>query len=236
MNNPILWVILLAPFFFFALTLSFGLSAQKEAKISYRFSQYFPYELFQGKKNYTLPARVFAGLTATSLLFGPIYGMVFLPSSAFLLSNLGFLWFLCALTDCAAALIYALTWIPLSKEKLHLSLFFAESATLSILHSAYFFFFFSGYRKGALVNGNPLLIAAIVSVLLFLLSFLPLLNPKLKDYAKLEAHTLPDGSVELRRPKIFPLAASEWWEILLGLLGFLTDGILLMWLAITLNQ
>ena len=42
MNNPILWVILLAPFFFFALTLSFGLSAQKEAKISYRFSQYFP--------------------------------------------------------------------------------------------------------------------------------------------------------------------------------------------------
>jgi hypothetical protein len=47
MNNPILWVILLAPFFFFALTLSFGLSAQKEAKISYRFSQYFPYELFQ---------------------------------------------------------------------------------------------------------------------------------------------------------------------------------------------
>ena len=86
------------------------------------------------------------------------------------------------------------------------------------------------------MNGNPLLIAAIVSVLLFLLSFLPLLNPKLKDYAKLEAHTLPDGSVELRRPKIFPLAASEWWEILLGLLGFLTDGILLMWLAITLNQ
>ncbi|MDD5884410.1 MAG: hypothetical protein PUC66_00010 [Erysipelotrichaceae bacterium] len=236
MNDPLYWVAILSPFFFFALTLSFGLSAQKEAKISYRFSQYFPYELFQGKKNYTLPARICAGLTATSLFFAPVYSLFFLPSTEFLRSNLGFLWFLCALTDGAVALIYALTWIPLSKEKLHLSLFFAESATLSILHSAFFFFYFSKYQRNILDDSTPLLYAAILSAIFFLLSFVPLLNPKLKDYAKLEAHALPDGSVELCRPKIFPLAASEWWEILFGLLGFLTDGILMAWLAITLNQ
>ena len=234
MNDPLFWVAILSPFFFFAITIAFGLAKQKAMNIPYRFTQYFPYELFLGKTSYQWENRMSEGLVLLSSFAAPLYLSFHLPP--ILSSSRPFLYFLFGLMGVEAILFYVLTWISLAKERLHLLLFFLEVLLLSLLHSAFFFFYFSKYQRNILDDSTPLLYAAILSVVFFLLSFVPLLNPKLKDYAKLESHTLPDGSEELRRPKIFPLAASEWWDILFGLLGFLTDGILMAWLAITLNQ
>ena len=64
--------------------------------------------------------------------------------------------------------------------------------------------------RKALENKALPLTFAVLSFLFALLSFLPLLNPKLNNYSKMENVTEKDGSSHLERPKYFVMAYSEW--------------------------
>ena len=65
------------------------------------------------------------------------------------------------------------------------------------------------------------LIIGIITTLLSILQILIILNPKLKDWAKLEAFVDENKNINYRRPKIFILALSEWLTFLLSTIGLI---------------
>lgn len=61
----------------------------------------------------------------------------------------------------------------------------------------------------------------ILSSFLTLIEILTIINPKLKDWAKLESTKNDSGEIEYKRPRFFPLAYSEWITFVISTLGLI---------------
>lgn len=178
---------------------------KKEENLPFSFRQYFLYEGFGGRKNNLL--RI---LQSSFLLLNVLSSILFyfLPIDQSLTSKYYFL-LLAIFFLVADVLYFFLTFVDFRKEKLRIALFMFFGAFITIANGMGGFILLSISRK-ALENKALPLTFAVLSFLFALLSFLPLLNPKLNNYSKMENVTEKDGSSHLERPKYFVMAYSEW--------------------------
>ena len=178
---------------------------KKEENLPFSFRQYFLYEGFGGRKNNLL--RI---LQSSFLLLNVLSSILFyfLPIDQSLTSKYYFL-LLAIFFLVADVLYFFLTFVDFRKEKLRIALFMFFGAFITIANGMGGFSLLSISRK-ALENKALPLTFAVLSFLFALLSFLPLLNPKLNNYSKMENVTEKDGSSHLERPKYFVMAYSEW--------------------------
>ncbi len=95
-----------------------------------------------------------------------------------------------------------------SKEKGHFMLFVALSFLMAVAIMTEGMTFLN-LRSFSISEEWTVAFSIALFVLSAFLVFLPL-NPKLRDWYRLEATTNKDGSVHYKRPKIFVLAFSEW--------------------------
>lgn len=65
------------------------------------------------------------------------------------------------------------------------------------------------------------LTVGVFSFLLAILQILVILNPRLKDWAKLDSKRSDSGEITYSRPKLFPLAYSEWLTFIISTLGLI---------------
>ena len=178
---------------------------KKEENLPFSFRQYFLYEGFGGRKNNLL--RI---LQSSFLLLNVLSSILFyfLPIDQSLTSKYYFL-LLAIFFLVADVLYFFLTFVDFRKEKLRIALFMFFGAFITIANGMGGFILLSISRK-TLENKALPLTFAVLSFLFALLSFLPLLNPKLNNYSKMENVTEKDGSSHLERPKYFVMAYSEW--------------------------
>lgn len=196
--------------------ITYALIVKKEEKEPFSFRSYFSYEFFpKDKKNtHYLILRIIEGFAFSVNVLPGLYGLLSLHqwdlNSALLFIAL----FLAGLTFGVGQ--YLLSVIDLSFAKQHLSLFFATDASLILFAGMGGFYFLAVYRN---LNELPILILAILLFLVLLFSVAFVLNPKIKDWGKMEKQENEDGSVSYRRPKRFVLPYSEWGLALLSILS-----------------
>ncbi len=195
----LLTILLPACFLFLALT-------QKKSKDRFSFRSYFSYELFPPKESKLYyPLRVLEGLSLLTGILPGLYGLFAIQQF-----DLNYSLFFVGLS--LAGIIaplgqYFLSYIDLSFAKQHLSLFCVTGIGEILFCGMSGFYFAAVYRNLRDV------FSLIVTIFLFLglfASVLLLINPKLKDWAKLEKSVSEDGSVSYCRPKRFVLPYSEW--------------------------
>lgn len=191
--------------------------SKKEENIPFNFRQYFLYEAFEGKRNNLLRTLQSAFLLLNVFVSTLFY---FLPIDETLTSKNYFLLF-AAFFLLADILYFFLSFVNFRNEKLRVSLFMFFGAFLAMGNGMGGFILLSISRK-TLENKALPLTFAVLSFLFALFSFLPLLNPKLNNYSKMENVTEKDGSSHLERPKYFVMAFSEW------ILSFLLEGSFLL--------
>ncbi len=196
---------------------AFALFSKKKSNDAFSFRSYFSYELFSSEKKdfsyYIL--RIIGGLAYLCPVLSGIYGLILVSSrgdstSSFFVGSFTFFAFLFALFE------YLLTYFDLSYEKRHLSFFFLSGSSLIIFSGMAAFYFLAIYRNIYLPSSLFIVIALFLIVLL---SVAVLLNPKLKDWGKMEKVTKNDGSVGYVRPKRFILPYSEWALLLMAFLS-----------------
>lgn len=201
------------------LTLLFAsYSFKRNVGDEFNIRQYFPYEAFEGEKSKTSFLRVIEILIILTNIFGNI-ALFFMDHDETLLSKYYFL-ILIGISTLLGVVILFISIIPLKEEKLHVFLFFALSALLAIENGAAGWIFI-GAMKNSIDGGVLDMSFAIVAFLLAFLSFCPLINPKLKDYATLIPTTNEDGTVSMKRPKYFVMAFSEWLLLILNEISFI---------------
>lgn len=178
---------------------------KKEENLPFSFRQYFLYEGFGGRKNNLL--RI---LQSSFLLLNVLSSILFyfLPIDQSLTSKYYFL-LLAIFFLVADVLYFFLSFVDFRREKMRIALFMFFGALITISNGMGGFILLSISRK-TLENKALPLTFAVLSFLFALLSFLPLLNPKLNNYSKMENVTEKDGSSHLERPKYFVMAYSEW--------------------------
>ncbi len=155
----------------------------------------------------------------TALSFAPLF--VITP----LISEFGDLGFLTILITCVFGLTaicncllfffdarYTKTHMILVTVAMSLALLANALATLlSVL-------VYKNYMETA--TQHPIsLVCAVVSGLLAISMLALAINPKLKNWAKLEEHDNPDGEKSYSRGKVFILALTEWLTLCLSVLG-----------------
>ena len=204
---------ILLPLAFFA----FSLFSKKKNDEPFSFRSYFSYELFSSKKKgfayYAL--RIIGGLAYLCPALSGVYGLLLVSSrgdstSSFFIASFTFFAFFFALFE------YLLTYFDLSYEKRHLSFFFLSGSSLIVFSGMSGFYFLAIYRNIYLPSS---LFIAVVLFLIVLLSVAMLINPRLKDWSKMEKTIKGGGSIEYIRPKRFLLPYSEWSFLLLALIG-----------------
>ncbi len=198
------------------LFLSYALITKKEEKEPFSFRSYFSYELFPKNKRSThyIILRIIEGFSFAVPILPGLFGLLSLHQwdlnsallfIALLLSGLAF-----------GTSQYMLSLVDLSYARQHLSLFFSSGASLILFAGMGGFYFIAVYRN---LNEMVILVLAILLFLILLFTVAFLLNPKIKDWAKLEKQENEDGSVSFRRPKRFVLPYSEWGFALLSILS-----------------
>lgn len=186
----------------------YALYAKKRRKEEFSFRSYFSYELFSYEKKdasyYIL--RMIGALAYFSPTISGIYGLVLIASRGDATTSF-FLGFISVFAFIFGLFQYLLTYCDFSNERNHLTFFFLSGASLIIFSGMAAFYFFAIYRNIYLPSS---LIAVIALSLIVIASIIILLNPKLKDWSKMEKTTKEDGSVTYSRPKRFVLPYSEW--------------------------
>lgn len=196
---------------FFAISIFAGeFMFKKMFKRSFSFLNEFPYELYSpfGKdKNllYLISSVVYIGISITafipyiSLSDGNFYTMIYFIMIAG---------------------IYAIA------QLFYLSLILIPALFIKV-HSALATLFFSFSLLGSAALGlsliniysirmqSPILIIGILCFVLSLAEFLIIFNPKLKTWTELEKHPSDSGELTYSRPKIFALALSEWFIVII---------------------
>lgn len=121
-----------------------------------------------------------------------------------------------------------LVLIPPSNEKPHFVLYLLASLLSSMAYVMEGLSFLA--LRDLFSSSLPLIVMAVFLFVLGVLSLLLLGNPKLKRWYELEASSNPDGSVSYRRPKVFPLALSEWILLFLFALSSVFGNVTLLFL------
>ena len=196
-------VCLSALIFFMFLLLSFGLAEAKRKNDPYSFLSKFPYELFSGEPTpFLVMARVALGAYLVSGLGLDIAAVVAVASISGLKT---YAIFFSAFGLISLAAFFSLAIVEARFVEAHLRLAFIYFLS-ALLHASMEGIFLIAYGGIATMP----FVFAIVIFLLALIEVGVLLNPKLSHWAQLESVGEKDGSVTLRRPKVFVLAFSEW--------------------------
>ena len=203
----LIWILVLIAYVSsFLLFMLFNLINIKKNKNTYSFLNQFPFEYLTNRTSDIL-LYVFAGISFTPLLviipcFGEMADLaIFNVLLACVFGMSGFV----------IALIYKISTSYLNVHFKIMTGLFCLAFLLSALTALHFFLSYSTYARVA-SNGTYYLIFGILSSLLSVLMFVLLFNPKLKDWAHLEAVTNED-EISYIRPKFISLAYSEWLSI-----------------------
>ncbi len=121
----------------------------------------------------------------------------------------------------SACLNVVLSYIPARNTKphqiiatIHMSISFLL-ASLVTFNGFYFMYLYNSQSTGSVYH----MILGIVGALLALGMFAVIFNPKLLNWYRLDKETNDDGTISVTRPKIFPLAFSEWLSIAISFLS-----------------
>ena len=207
----LVWILLLIAFIavFAALIVTKLLLDKGERELKISFLRHFPYEVLSIHKDkskiYKVLLFIFAGLT-----FSPIF--VIVP----LVGDFGDLAWIAILASCFYGFSGLLTvGIHIFEAKfikthaLLASILVALVFLSTSLSALFSILTFNVYNRFG--EGSPLAIGCFALLIVAALFDLFIaFNPKLKDWTKLEKLINSDGSISYDRPKIFPLALSEW--------------------------
>jgi len=214
----IVWIFSLSAFAVIALTIFiiiFVSSRKMDPKFS--FLRSFPYEFMNERGNQVI---LFKPLlyVLTGFAFSPLF--VITP----LIKDFGSLGFFSVMICCIFGLAMIsnclLFFFDARYTKTHMILFTVSSCLAFLsntLTTIYSFVIFKGYKDTA-INHTGSLILGIISGVIAIAALFLIVNPKLKNWAKLEA----DGDGEektYKRGKVFILAFTEWLILLLSVVG-----------------
>ena len=191
---------------------------KKKEERPFNFRQYFLYEAFELEKRNANFLRVLEIILIVINLFASC-ALFFMDHDETLISKYYFLVIVGVETLLEIVLLF-LSITPLSKEKMHLFLFFAFGALIAIRNASAGRIFISATKKTLDGVGFDLTFAILSFVLAFL-ALAPLVNPKLSNYVNLVPTTNKDGTVSYERPKYFVMAFSEWLLFILNELSFI---------------
>ncbi len=190
------------------------LGYKKNNKQSFSFLSYFPFEINEGNDACSRVSSFAVFLLASSLALastGMLWNADFRPylSVGIFMAIFGVLK--------AVSLVF-LFRVPAYHFKFHCGVsvvYFCLVALTSAFAGIFFMNMSKAFEGGAL--------ALMILEFLFALVLVGLaVNPKLSKWTELERVGNEDGSVEIRRPKPFVLAFSEWCALALDLLSALT--------------
>ena len=212
--NPI-WIISISLFIasFIGMIILALLASKRIKKFKYSMLSYLPCEIIdshvEGSIAFKISNYIFAGVS--------ILNIVFVAMNAVHLGTLFWLTMLIAILITLALFVsVSLINIPLFYVKQHIiasTIFMSLSLLVSALTC--FYTFYVAYLYSIQSIGSPVHFAlGILSGLVTLSMLLVVFNPRLKDWAILEKVTSKD-EVFYERPRMFPLAYTEWISLFL---------------------
>ena len=214
----IIWIFSLAAFALIALTIFVVIvlnSRRMDPKFS--FLRTFPYEFINERGNEIILFKPLLYIL-TGLAFSPLF--VITP----LIKEFGSLGFFSVMISCVFGLAMIcnclLFFFDARYTKTHMVLFTISSCLVFLsntLTTIYSFVIFKGYKDMASDHLGSLILGIASGVIAIAVLFL-IVNPKLKNWAKLEVET--DGDQKTyKRGKVFILAFTEWLILLLSVVG-----------------
>ena len=214
----IIWIFSLAAFALIALTI-FVVIVLNSRRMYPKFSflRTFPYEFINERGNEIILFKPLLYIL-TGLAFSPLF--VITP----LIKEFGSLGFFSVMISCVfgLAMIFncLLFFFDARYTKTHMVLFTISSCLVFLsntLTTIYSFVIFKGYKDMAIDHTGSLILGIASGVIAIAVLFL-IVNPKLKNWAKLEVET--DGDQKTyKRGKVFILAFTEWLILLLSVVG-----------------
>ena len=209
------WIITIATYvvtflIFFTLVL-----IQNKTSKQFNILQYFPQEILSNKDRLTPAIKVamYAFVIPSAL---PIF-LVGLNFQAF--GSVAYIEIVIASILLLLSLLnIIITAIPVQNTKPHIiisTIYMTVTLLLCGLtgfNGAGFFYVYQTINMGSI----PHLIFGILATLLTIAMIFIMFNPKLNKWYQLETHTEDDGTLVTSRPKVFPLAFSEWLSMLIA--------------------
>ena len=174
-------------------------------KKKFSFLTDFPYETFEKKRNHLGGLRVFIAFLVSEVLVSASMFVNFYDASPDLI---GLLILSALLTVVMIFLVIRIHTLSAGREKIHLTRFYLMGLGLVLLSSVNGILFLN-LSKGR-ESETAVLVLSIIQFVLALSVVFILINPRLKDWARLEKVVDEDGGTSLKRPKPFVLAFSEW--------------------------
>lgn len=204
--------------FSFASFLFLSYQSKKSEEETFNFRQYFIYEAFSGKKD-----KFIRVLQAIFLLCNVSVSLLlyFLPHDETITSKYYFL-MVSAFEIIVCLFFFSLSVLSFNKEKLRVACFMFYGGSIAIRNGTCGIILLSISRATLANNSTLAMTFAVVSFIFAGLALLPLLNPKLSNYAKLEQVSEKDGTLSYQRPKYFVMAFSEWLLTFLSEISFAT--------------
>lgn len=203
----ILAIVLSIIFEILLLTTSF-LAYKKGMKKKFDILSEFPFELMDKNSDLALVTRltfIFFFVTLSPWLFFEVE----MASISETLSAMG--WFVLASFAIFMVLFIAISMTNPAYEKAHNMYFVGASGFLTIsagLEGTYILKISSS--AGSDITSILLTATAVLCFLIAIVTLLMLVNPKLKNWPRLDAVAETDGTISYKRPRPFVLAFSEW--------------------------
>lgn len=189
-------------------------------KKKFSFLTDFPYETFEIKRNHLGDFSVLIAFLVSEVLVSASMFLNFYDASPDLI---GLLILSALLTVVMIFLVIRIHTLSAGREKIHLTRFYLMGLGLVLLSSVNGIIFLN-LSKGR-ESETAVLVLSIIQFVLALSVVFILINPRLKDWARLEKVVDEDGGTSLKRPKPFVLAFSEWIIIFLLVISWLLSAI-----------
>ncbi len=181
--------------------------AKNEPESQFNFRQYFIYEAFGGDYG-TIKRGLFYIIIFLDSLSSII--MAFSLQIDESITSRGYYILFAGFHLVTEVFLVLLSVLSFKQERMRIVSFVLFGCFLTISNgSAAIILMSIANRLGGYRETMPLILAG-VCILFAISSFVPLLNPKLSNYAKLVPITEKDGTSHLERPKYFAMAVSEW--------------------------
>ena len=213
------WIVLLASYMLaFAASIVFAsLSMSSDKKANYSFLRNFPYEIPQIEAKVSKFYKVFIFIFA-GLCFAPILDIV--PNIA-IFGDMGiFAIVISCVYGLAGLSIVALHMFEAKFVKVHsivvtcLLAFSLLANALTAVYSGVTYKVMSKFGEGRVVSIVLLAFSALLALAIIVLA----VNPKLKNWAKLDVSE-ENGEKKVSRPHVFILALTEWLAIAITFVG-----------------
>lgn len=203
-TNIIVVAFFIMIFSFFALIIFLQNIYKLKQKRKYSYRNEFPYELLQGSDNnskivgYVL-VLVFV-ISQIFLVFYALFDKTHFTATTLLISSV--------ISSLATYFLFTTNINSMKKQMLLTSLLLTLTTVSSLMLGLFFLLRVEGTSFFIYV---PAFILAAISLLL-------IINPALKRWAYMDKIVQQDGTIEILRPKYFPLAYSQWALIVINVL------------------